>query len=203
MSLCYVSVSQMTAYKVCLIGDQCTGKTSLFNLLCGKHLPENSCVKHIKTVTSHVQLWDIENVEQIPDSYYENTAAYILMFDTFNRNSFDNISHWWREITAYHCDNMSSIAIIVVGTRRSSISGKTRPVICTGYGQDWADAHACSYTEIDIDSPVIPDILDRITTVLDKHESVSQVQIQQEPVQLGYIQYIMHFLLSLYSKIHG
>jgi hypothetical protein len=191
------------AYKICLLGDYGTGKSRLFNLF-SKESFQDSFVKNIQTNTAHVQLWDVDEIEQIPDSYYKNAAAYILMFDTFNKNSFYNINHWWHEITAYHCDNMSSIAIIVIGTRRSSISCKTRPVICTGYGQDWADAHACSYSEIDLDSFMIPDILDRITTVLGKHESVIQVQIQRkEPVQLGYIQYIMQFLLSFYSKIHS
>lgn len=209
-------MTTVPAYKVCILGNYGSGKSTLFNLLSEPNTTAtNTSFTNINTSSGYVQLWNVTNSDInsnnntnnscMPDSYYQNAAAYIIMFDTHDRASFHGVSRWWNDIKEHHgnnnANNMSSIAVLVIGSRKSSISTKKRPVICTSYGEEWADTHSCSYGEIDLDLHLKPDILERISFALSNYNAstnntnnniAQQVQIQIPKVGLlnRYMQYI-------------
>lgn len=109
-------------YKVILVGDASTGKTSLlsryvygqFEFKTTPTIGIEFCHKNIDRETK-ITFWDTagqERFQSLMASYYRDAHAVIFVFDVSNRESFQNLEKWWREYHAYG-NTQRSIAILV------------------------------------------------------------------------------------------
>ena len=100
-------------FKLILVGDTNTGKTTICNTLLERELKEmqyqptigidfNGTNEKIYTNTLvKVHLWDTagqEKFRSIINSYYRNTCGTILTYKITNRNTFINLTNWLKDI---------------------------------------------------------------------------------------------------------
>ena len=94
-------------FKVILIGDSSTGKTSLINrfvnrIFDDKYLCTIGVDFFMKTLniddnTVKLQIWDtagMEKYKSISSSYYRGSHCAFVVYDITNRSSFENVSKW-------------------------------------------------------------------------------------------------------------
>jgi small GTP-binding protein len=144
-------------YKVVLFGDSSTGKTNFLNKYILKEdyqyrrqtigvdfnarLIASPTGKNIK-----VHFWDTSGdprFRSITRSYYGGVAAAILMYDTSNLDSFENLPRW---IDDFNLSNRHvKIPMIILGTRY-----KNGRVISYDTGKRFADKCKVFYDEIDL-----------------------------------------------------
>ena len=97
-------------YRVIIVGDSGTGKSSILIKLCDNKFRESYLATigidfKIRTFAVDnkkvkLQIWDTAGQERfhtITTSYYKGSNAVIVVFDLTNANSFNNISNWVAE----------------------------------------------------------------------------------------------------------
>jgi Ras-related protein Rab-1A len=115
-------------YKILLLGDCSSGKTSLIYRLTYNNFLEyyvstigidfniKSLVVNDKKVK--LQLWDScgqERFNALTRSYYRNTDAFIICYDISSNKSFENAKFWIKEVEKYVVDR--PVIKILVGTK--------------------------------------------------------------------------------------
>ena len=101
----------MTTYKLVIIGDADTGKTSLVNRYVDNRFSNRvqSTIgiefthKELEDVT-HLSIWDTagqERFRSITTSLYRGADAIMFVYDVTSDKSFTALEHWWREYIAY------------------------------------------------------------------------------------------------------
>ena len=111
-------------YKILLIGDANTGKTSILNVYKNDMFYDNEVstigvefmIKYIdfNGEKLKLQIWDTagqERFKSITSSYYRGSDGVIIIFDISNRQSFINIKKWIQEIDKYTDNNLQKILI--------------------------------------------------------------------------------------------
>ena len=101
-------------YKLLLLGDSNTGKTSVLNVYKTNTFYDNEIntigvefiVKNIYINEEEIklQIWDTagqERFRSITLSYYRGSSGVIILFDITNRQSFINIQKWTKDIEKY------------------------------------------------------------------------------------------------------
>ena len=109
--------SQKITYKMIIIGDSAVGKTCIFKKIVSGVFTEKSIstigmdrrtlsfkIKNSEgnDLDVDVQLWDTageERFRSITASYYKASQGLLLMYDITNRETFDNIENWIKNIT--------------------------------------------------------------------------------------------------------
>ncbi|MFX0064013.1 MAG: Rab family GTPase [Candidatus Hermodarchaeota archaeon] len=120
--------------KLCLIGDQAVGKTSLGHRFVEKRFPTGykatigvDLLSRVITVPEghfEVTLWDFSGqslFSVVRTKFYKGAAGIVVVFDIANRNSFDNIQSWWEEA----CVNVESevpIKAILLGNKSDLVN---------------------------------------------------------------------------------
>ena len=117
MNSSVISQSQLSTFKVVIIGDKSVGKTSIVKRYVEKSFslvtegtigaqffsqivnvtPEGA----IDKVPIKLQIWDTageEKFRSLTPMYYKNAAAVALVYDSTNEESFDSVSKWVKEI---------------------------------------------------------------------------------------------------------
>lgn len=127
-------MNKQHTFKIIIIGDSYTGKTTVFKKFCDKepekdktdenvHRPTIGVDFKIKELKLHgkdikLHLWDTagqEKFRSIISSFYKGNDCVIFCYDTTNKESFDNIEHW-----LYECDKFNSdrkIVKILIGNK--------------------------------------------------------------------------------------
>jgi Ras-related protein Rab-1A len=115
-------------YKILLLGDCSSGKTSLIYRLVHNSFLEyyvstigidfniKSFVVNDKKVK--LQIWDScgqERFNALTRSYYRNTDAFIICYDISSRKSFEDAKYWIKELEKYVFDR--PVIKILVGTK--------------------------------------------------------------------------------------
>jgi Ras-related protein Rab-1A len=115
-------------YKILLLGDCSSGKTSLIYRLVHNSFLEyyvstigidfniKSFVVNDKRVK--LQIWDScgqERFNALTRSYYRNTDAFIICYDISSRKSFEDAKYWIKELEKYVFDR--PVIKILVGTK--------------------------------------------------------------------------------------
>lgn len=118
-------------YKVVMLGDSSVGKSSMLCRYVDKDFNEN----HISTIgvdfkittvkiddkIVKLQLWDTAGQERfrtIVGSYYRGAQGIILVFDVTNKESFDNLDYWIREMDSnYICDEPKMRNVYIIGNK--------------------------------------------------------------------------------------
>ena len=123
-------------FKVILIGDSNTGKTSLINRFVNNTFDEKYLCTigvdfFMKTIevdeqTIKLQIWDtagMEKYKSISSSYYRGSHAAFVIFDLTNKNTFDSITKW---IEAYHKSNNPQFQknVILIGNKSDLVDSR-------------------------------------------------------------------------------
>lgn len=116
--------SNANTFKIVLIGDSCSGKSSLLlkyteDRFIDKHRTTIGVDYKVKYVNSNnklirLQLWDTagqERFRSIIKTYYHGTHGIILTFDLTDEESFNNLGDWVKEINEIGNDKISVILI--------------------------------------------------------------------------------------------
>ena len=97
--------------RMMLLGDSNVGKTSILKRYCKNQFSESYIssmgidfeTKYIKVgkKTINLQIWDTAGQERykvIAKNYYNKSDGFIIVYDITNKNSFDSISNWVKDI---------------------------------------------------------------------------------------------------------
>jgi len=121
-------------FKLIIVGDSFTGKTSLLNKSCYNTFTEcydaTIGVDFITKVTSmpdgiviKTHIWDTAGqrcFSSILKDYYKFTAGIIYVFDKGNKKSFENIKYWMNEV------NGGNIPTMLIGNKIDKSSNVSR-----------------------------------------------------------------------------
>ena len=114
-------------FRICLLGDSNTGKTSLLTQYCDNNFKEsynNTIGVDFRVVTlkykdiiSKVHIWDTagqERFKSIAINYFRSSHGFIFVYDITDEESFDNIEDWIKLATG----NTNSIILnFLVGNK--------------------------------------------------------------------------------------
>jgi len=141
-------------FKVLLIGDSGTGKSCLLirfaeDIFSDNYISTIGVDFKIKTITVEgktvkMQVWDTAGQERfrtITASYYRGSNGIIIVYDVTDRESFDHVSYWMKEI-----DRLASpdVCRLLVGNK-SDLSEKR--IVSTEEGQALANQHGVPFIE--------------------------------------------------------
>ena len=143
-----------TTFRAVTIGDSAVGKTSIINRFLRNSFDasEPSTIGALYESYSEtrngklieLQIWDTAGQEQyrsLGPIYFRSSAGAILVFDLTNQKTFDSLDEW---LTSFRNVGGENTVVIVVGNK-SDLSDKR--VISREQGEEWAQAHNCTYTE--------------------------------------------------------
>lgn len=121
-------------FKIILIGDSNTGKTSLINryvtnLFSDKYICTIGVDFMMKSIiydnqVIKLQIWDtagMEKYKQITTSYYRGAQAAIVCFDLTNKSSFEAIQKWIDDFSHFY-NPIFQKSLIIVGNKSDLIS---------------------------------------------------------------------------------
>lgn len=141
------------SYKVVLVGSSGVGKTSLVNRLVnnvfaklihtiGVEFKSHSIISN--DVEINLQLWDTAGKEvfrSVAKEYCRNSLGAILVFSLTDRQSFNNLEMWIRDIQSLCAPNAY---IILVGNKSDD---ESRRLISNTEAQQFADRYGIEYFE--------------------------------------------------------
>lgn len=126
-------------YKIILLGDSGTGKTSIMNQYLDNRMPD--CIHEptigvdfrLKTEIDgkkiKLHLWDTAGQEcfrSIIKGYYKGIAAAVIVFDITNYRSFQSATYWLNEIAHNSSTNIRS-PILLIGNKSDLASKRKVP----------------------------------------------------------------------------
>ena len=141
-------------FKIIIVGNSGTGKSSLLMRLCHDIFSEDYISTigiDFKTKTFEIdnysvklQIWDTagqERFKSIITSYYRGIHGIIVVFDLSDIKSFENINNWMTDRDNY-CN--SNICTIIIGTKADI---KKKDIITDDMISDMCINHGASYIE--------------------------------------------------------
>jgi len=142
----------METYKVVIVGNAGTGKTSMLNqYIFGKFTLSVPCTIGVefthKELDDETKLvfWDTagqERFQSLMSAYYRGAQAIMFVYDVTNRDSFLNLNQWWREFRTY--GNTTKCAAMLVGNKIDL----DRRTVSREEATAWAASYGLSYDEI-------------------------------------------------------
>ena len=121
------NISYSYLFKVSLIGDSSTGKTSILLRFIDDYFTEDTkstigvdfklvSLELEPNIYAKMQIWDTcgsERFKSLTSSFIKTCVAFILVFDLTRKNTFQNIEHWIKIIK----ENTSPKFLILVGNK--------------------------------------------------------------------------------------
>ncbi|XP_014260675.1 ras-related protein Rab-1A-like [Cimex lectularius] len=111
-------------FKLLLIGDSGVGKSCLLLRFADDTYSESYISTigvdfKIRTIeldgkTIKLQIWDTAGQERfrtITSSYYRGAHGIIVVYDSTDQESFNNLKQWLEEIDRYACDNVNKLLV--------------------------------------------------------------------------------------------
>ena len=127
-------------FKFIIIGDSNVGKTSFLNRFCyGTYKKKVPCTvgleygqKVYKIVDNRIliQLWDTagqEKFRSLTPSFYRSAMGIMLMFSVDNRESFNSVAVWMKQISTFAVED---VPIILVGNKADLIKKQVSEKEC-------------------------------------------------------------------------
>jgi Ras-related protein Rab-1A len=137
-----------------LIGDSGVGKSCLLLRFADDTYTESYISTigvdfKIRTIeldgkTVKLQIWDTAGQERfrtITSSYYRGAHGIIIVYDVTDRQSFQNVEHWLKEIDKYATGNVNKL---LVGNKSDLQSKK---VVTYDEAKEFADKHGIKFLE--------------------------------------------------------
>ncbi|NVM29220.1 MAG: GTP-binding protein [Candidatus Helarchaeota archaeon] len=118
----------MHILKLCVLGDGAVGKTSIIIRHVDKRFEEeykptigfDIALKTMKIeeggIEAELLIWDIAGqaiFEKIREEYLQGTNGALILFDLTNKESFDHVEDWIRELTKF----AGKVPFVVVGNK--------------------------------------------------------------------------------------
>ena len=145
-------------FKLVVVGDSTVGKSSFLKKLVNyefKDITEPTIgvdffthtvtLSNTKIIKSH--LWDTAGQEafrSIIRNYYRNAAGIFLMYDISNRNSFDSLNYWVREIN----DMDIKLPIVLIGNKTDMRDSDKSTHVSEEEGREFATKHNFMFLEL-------------------------------------------------------
>ena len=121
-------------FKLILIGNSGTGKTSIINRFINEKFEDSyKCtigvdflLKKIKINDQNIklQIWDtagMEKYKQITTSYYRGAHGAIVVFDLTNKESFNDVHKWVNDFSNITNQNSNMRSVVIVGNKNDLI----------------------------------------------------------------------------------
>ncbi len=115
-------------FKLVIIGESSVGKTNIINRFVNNKFTETSrstigvalsTKEHkIQDENVTVQIWDTagqERFNSITSHYYRGAKAAMIVYDITDRNSFNRVDNWYKELT--HNCSVGSMALMLIGNK--------------------------------------------------------------------------------------
>lgn len=136
-------------YKIVIVGDSGTGKTSLVNRIMKNHFIFGT----IATIGAdffnrlflvdgklcNLQIWDSAGQEQfksLSNTFYRDANAFIITYDVTREETFKNIQNWLWELQKHAPDNTK--IIFLVGTQFDKVKGDVKQAVTTQQAEEYA-----------------------------------------------------------------
>ena len=125
-------------FKLVLVGNCNVGKTALTRRFADKRFIEHydstigidygsTIIKIPNSIPIKCQIWDTAGQETFAPliaSYYKDTAGFIIVFDVTNRESFNKVKYWLKEIQENKNHNIN-VPKILVGNKIDKYNRRT------------------------------------------------------------------------------
>ncbi|KAK4383122.1 Ras-related protein RAe [Sesamum angolense] len=121
------AVSPLAKYKLCFLGDQSVGKTSIITRFMYDKFDTTyqatigidflSKTMYLEDRTVRLQLWDTagqERFRSLIPSYIRDSSVAVIVYDVANRQSFLNTSKWIEEVRT---ERGGDVIIVLVGNK--------------------------------------------------------------------------------------
>ena len=149
------NISYSYIFKVSLIGDSSTGKTSILLRFIDDYFTEDTkstigvdfklvSFELEPKIYAKMQIWDTcgsERFKSLTSSFIKTCSAFILIFDLTRKNTFHNIDHWIKIIK----ENTSPKFLILIGNKSDLINERNidKEIIL-----DYCEKNLFNYMEI-------------------------------------------------------
>ena len=166
-------------FKFILIGDTCTGKTTIANsyIRLEKIIITNSPTLGIDFATRIISLangkriklicWDTagqEKYRSIISNYYKDICGVLLVYDITNRRSFNNLEYWLAETRKHNICRDHKHPILLIGTKQD-LESKRR--VDTQEGLTFASRHGLFFVETNALNPTsLDNIMETFLTTI-------------------------------------
>lgn len=178
-------------FKVVLIGDSSVGKTNLSSrFIKNEFMVESKSTIGVEFATKNmksedgkiykVQLWDTAGQERyraITNAYYRGAQGIVVVYDITKQATFNGIERWMKEVKDYSPPNSK---VLLIGNKADLLHLRA---VTTEEGQQYADAHECSFAEtsaLDMNSHSITQALESFVKVLAKELALQEVKNQAQ-----------------------
>ena len=172
----------MDAYKIVIIGNTNSGKTSILNRYVYRkftvNVPTTIGIEFVhKDMGDETKIvfWDTagqERYQSLMSSYYRGAHAIMFLYDVADRSSFEDLHKWWREYLSYSC--VQECATMLVGNKVDLERQVTKEEALT-----WAVEHKMCYEEVSSKNDVgVNQAFDVIINQLKKLPSVQKEKIR-------------------------
>lgn len=177
-------------YKIVLIGDSYTGKSSIITRYTLEKFEENYLstigidlqIKTIQYRNKEIKLliYDTAGAERfksLSKTYYRGANAIIFVYDICDLITFNNITYWLEEVDKNLCDNKSNFIKILVGNKSDL---EKKQIVSTELAKNFANENnmfflECSAKEnINIDEIFILITNYLITTPINNSKSIKE-----------------------------
>lgn len=111
-------------FKIIILGDSGVGKTAILNRFADDQFTEIYSTTvgidfKIRTILIEgkkikLQMWDTAGQERfrtLVASYYRGAHGTVLSYDVTNKNSFDNVRNWIREIDSHNTEGITKLIL--------------------------------------------------------------------------------------------
>lgn len=151
------------AFKICLVGDGSSGKTSIINRYAqqsfGKEYRQTVGLDFFSKrltlpgdIQVMLQIWDIGGQSlggKMVNNYIENAHCIVFVYDITNSNSFDNLPDWIKLVKRHFQGTRKPPHLMIMGNKidlshMRQVSQLTHETFATGEGM--ASAFVCAKT---------------------------------------------------------
>ena len=149
-----MSTTTQYNFKILLIGDSGTGKSSILNSFTEGSFDENIRntigvgvkTKHLKVKEKPVKItcWDTSGQERfrtLTSAFYRGGHGVLLVYDITSRESFNNLKYWTKELIQYSTNDP---IVIVVGNK---LDLKDKRSVSSMEGLSYAREQGAMYIE--------------------------------------------------------
>eukprot|EP00027_Filamoeba_sp_ATCC50430_P005578 CAMPEP_0168540404 /NCGR_PEP_ID=MMETSP0413-20121227/261_1 /TAXON_ID=136452 /ORGANISM="Filamoeba nolandi, Strain NC-AS-23-1" /LENGTH=228 /DNA_ID=CAMNT_0008570141 /DNA_START=358 /DNA_END=1044 /DNA_ORIENTATION=- len=151
-------------YKILVVGDSGTGKTSIINRYTKNEFPQNykatvgvdfavKSVQWDKNTVVRLQLWDIagqERFSHITRVYYKEASGAFVVYDLAKDDTFTSVTAWKRDLD----ENLPGLPVILLANKcdltQQRLDRKVMDAYCTEHGfLTWFETSAKNNINLD------------------------------------------------------